>query len=140
MNFGGTFVAPPKAGDLKVLGDLLELLRHPEKAREAVSELAEAANRNEKVLVVVREERQELERARAEHGKVLGRERAEHDAQLTREREQWKAEQAKRLAEIEIWEKRTGELLTKTERDSKAAAALKRDLEQKLARLHELAA
>jgi hypothetical protein len=140
MNFGGTSVAPPAASDLSVLGSLLELVRDSKKSAETVGHLTAAARKNEEVLAAIRRERAEWDRAQSLAKDVLTRERAEHDAQLAREREQWGAEQKTRQAQIEKWETEAKEMLDKAEKDMKAAAALKRDLEQRLARLHELAA
>jgi hypothetical protein len=138
--FGGVSVASPKASDLAALAGLIELLRDPDKAREAVAHLTEAASKNEEVLASIRHEQQELERARAEQGPALERERKEFDALLARERAAWNAEQTKRLAEIEAWEKQAKAELEQAQKDGKAAAALRRDLEQKLARISAAAA
>jgi hypothetical protein len=139
MNFGGTSVALPAASDLSALGALLELLRDQKRAEEVVGKLTEAANKNEAALASLRQERAELDAAQVRANETIARERMEHTAQLDRERAAWNAERAQRLAEIEGWEKQAKELLAKTETDSRTAAQLRRDLEQRLAKLHELA-
>jgi hypothetical protein len=131
---------PPTASDLSVLGALLELLRNPEKAAASVRELTAAAERNEAALASIRQEQQELARMRAEQGPALERERKEFDALLDRERVVWREEQTRRQAQLEIWEQQAKEALEQAERDRNVAAATKRDLEQRLARMHELAA
>jgi hypothetical protein len=137
---GGTSVALPQAADLKALYDLLELLRDPNRSAEAVAQLQSAAEKNEQVLASVRQERAALEAARAEHGPALERERKEFAALLDRERMVWREEQTKRQAQLEAWEKQAQASFEQAEKDRNAAAALKRDLEQRLARMHELAA
>jgi hypothetical protein len=136
----GSTMALPNASDLSALGALLELVRDPKKSAEVVSQLTAAAKKNEEALAAMRRERSEWDAAQRHAKESIERERKEHDAQLERERAVWKAEQTKRLAEIEGWEKQAKASLEKAEKDGKAAAALKRDLEQRLARLHELAA
>jgi hypothetical protein len=137
--FAGTTVAVPTASDLSALGGLIELLRNPKQASEAVGKLTEAANKNEAALASLRQERAEWDAAQVRAKEEITRERAEHTALLDRERAMWNAERAQRLAEIEGWEKQAKELLAKAEKDGKAAAQTRRDLEQRLAKLHELA-
>jgi hypothetical protein len=138
--FGGVSVAVPKASDLSALGGLIELVRNAEKAAETVAQLQSAAERNEAALASIRHEQQELERMRVEQGPALERERKEFAALLDRERMVWREEQTKRQAQLEAWETQAKASFEQAEKDRNAAAALKRDLEQRLARMHELAA
>jgi hypothetical protein len=138
---GMVSVAPlPTVGDLSALASLLELLRHPDKAREAVAHLLQAAERSEKAAAQVREEQRKLEVDRAAHHAAITKERAEHDAQMSRERAQWNSERSARLAEIERMEVQAREALDKAEKAEKSATARDRDLQARLKKLSELAA
>ena len=143
--FGGTgaTVSTPSASEWAALGHLLELVINPDKAREAkgmVDQYTEAAERSERALAEVRQEQSKLEADRTAHNAAITKERQEHDAALTRERAQWNSEHAARLAEIGRMEVQAREALAKAEGDSKHAAQMRRGLEEKLKKLHALAA
>jgi hypothetical protein len=72
--------------------------------------------------------------------RALEKQRQADAAQIERERTAWKAEQTKRLAEINNWERQTKAALDQAEKDRSAAAKLKADLEQRLAKMAQLAA
>jgi hypothetical protein len=140
ISFSGTSVALPTTSDLSVLGGLIELLRDPKKSAEAVAQLRAAAGANEKALAALQAERRDWDAAQTQAKQTTAKEIAAEREQIDRERAAWNAERAQAQAQIENWEKQAREALAKAEKDSKAAAALKRDREQRLARLHELAA
>jgi hypothetical protein len=136
----GSTVAAPTVSDLSALAGLIDLLRHPDKAREAVDHLLDAAKASEQGLAAVREARIKLEADRTAQHAQISAERAAHDQALTRERQQWTAERSQREAQIAAWEKQAQQDAERAKQDAERAAKLKADLEQKLARLHALAA
>ena len=72
--------------------------------------------------------------------RALEKQRQAEATQMERREQAWRAEEKRRLAEIDAWEKQAKAALEKAEGDSKHAAALRRDLEEKLKKLHALAA
>jgi hypothetical protein len=73
-------------------------------------------------------------------GRDLEKQRHAANAQLERERAAWQAEQTKRQAQLEKWEKEAQAALQQATKDRDAAAKLKADLEQRLAKMAQLAA
>jgi hypothetical protein len=122
-----------RAGDIRMLA---EVLKDP----GVLERLASAAEKNERSAVAAARELRALTKAREEFEAQQRAAQAEGERALQAAREAHEREVAKRMAEIAAMEAQAKEMLTRAEKDGKAAAALKRDLDQKLARLHELAA
>jgi hypothetical protein len=127
--FGGTTTILPKAADL---GAFLELLRDPEKVREAVSKLAADAERNEKAVTAIRREQRAREHEFAEREREL----AERAAELQRAQTAWTGEEARRRAAVEALEQAAAEkdarseaLLAQRTRDAEAAAKSRKELQ-----------
>jgi hypothetical protein len=72
--------------------------------------------------------------------RTLETQRQADAAQMERREQAWRAEEKRRLAEIDAWDKQARAALEKAEKDRSAAAKLKADLEQRLAKMAQLAA
>jgi hypothetical protein len=106
---------------------------------QALERLQAIAERNEKAAADARATMRELEVKRAEHTAIISQELQAHDAKLTQERAAWNTERAQRLAEVEKMEAAARAALEKAEGDAKHAAQMRKELQQKLARMSELA-
>jgi hypothetical protein len=121
------------------LGTINAIIREP-RAKETLNLLAAGVSDFEKARDAAHQAQRELEAKRTEHKQTMEREAKEHTARLDRERAEWNAAVAKRMAEIDAMEKQAKDALEKATRDGKSAAALRKDLQERLSKLHELAA
>jgi hypothetical protein len=125
-------MALPKASDIRALAEACD--------SKALGRLAEIAQRNEQAVSSLRAAQRELAKEREEHDKTIARERKDHDAALAAERIALDAEISRCRAQIEADERQAKAALEKAEKDGKSAAAMRKDLQDRLSRLHELAA
>jgi hypothetical protein len=127
----------PKAADLRgLLTAVKELAGDP----QVLERMVAVAERNEKAAASARAALRELDAKRREHHEVVTRERAEADAAITQAKARWVSEEAARRQAIEADEAAIVKLKEQAEKDGKAAAALRRDLQARLAKMSELAA
>jgi hypothetical protein len=126
--------------------DLLEFLRMVHKlvddkrGRELLGLLADSLKSNERSTAALQAERAGLAAARAQHEQSLRAERAEHERLMKAERAAWASERAARLGEVERTEAQAKEVLARAKTVEANALAVRRDLQQRLARMNELAA
>jgi hypothetical protein len=130
----------PKGTDLRLfLSTIRELLQN-KRGEEMLSLLAEAVAESERASENLRRERVKLAEAKAVHDRLIAGERSEHDVQLANERTAWNNEVVHRRKQLEADEQQIAKLKEQAEKDGKAAAALRRDLEGRLARMRDIAA
>jgi hypothetical protein len=127
---------PSTAGAGDALLNLLTLLSHKGAAEAHIKLLRDHEQAARDAITQANEKLAEVEAA----SRALEAQRKEADVQIERERAAWNAERSQGQARIEALEKQAKVALEKAEGDSKHAAALRRDLEEKLRKLHALAA
>jgi hypothetical protein len=130
----------PKGAELRQFLSTVRMLLDNKRAEETLNLLAAAVAENEKAEVSARQAIRDLDAKRTEHNAAIAKERAEHDARLSQQQAAWNSEEARRRAALEADEAAIGRLKEQAVQDGKAAAALRRDLQQRLARMSELAA
>ena len=129
----------PRGRELhEFLGTINAIMREP-RAKETLNLLAAGVSDFEKAKEEAHQAQRELAE-KAAHEKTIAVERKAHDAALDSERAEHNAAVSKRMAEIDAMEKQAKDALEKATRDGKSAAALRKDLQERLSKLHELAA
>jgi hypothetical protein len=126
--------ALPRSSDIWLLAEAL-------RDRDGVlARLAAAASKNEQAVASLRAVQRELVAAQERHDREIARERGEHAVALAVEREQWAQELASQRRLIEQDMQEIAKLKERAEKDGKAAAALRKDWQERFAKLQELAA
>jgi len=130
----------PRGRELhEFLGTINAIMREP-RAKETLNLLATGVSDFEKAKEEAHQAQRELAEEKAAHEKTIAVERKAHDAALDSERAEHNAAVSKRMAEIDAMEKQAKDALEKATRDGKSAEALRKDLQERLSKLHELAA
>ena len=130
----------PRGRELhEFLGTINAIIREP-RAKETLNLLAAGVSDFEKAKEEAGQAQRELAEEKAAHEKTIAAERKAHDAALDRERAEHNAAVAKRMAEIEAMEKQAKDALDKATKDSRTAAALRKDLAERLQRIQAAAA
>jgi hypothetical protein len=127
---------PPVAGAGDVLLQLLQLLSDKAATEARIKLLRDHEAAAGKAIADANKRMAEVEAA----NRALEQKRHALDVHYDRQKQLWQQEQTKRLAEINGMEAQARTALEKAEGDSKHAAALRRDLDEKLKKLHALAA
>jgi hypothetical protein len=105
-----------------------------------LEQLAQLIEKNEHAESAARAAHRALTVARDEHNAAISKERQEHDARMTQQQAVWNSEEARRRAALETEEAAIARVKEQAEKDGKAAAQMRRDLQQRLAKMSELAA
>ena len=130
----------PTSVDLLQFLSMVRTLLDDKRGRELLDLLAVAVGESEKAAEEARKARAALEVARTEHHAAVTKERQEHAAAMAKERAAWASERAARLGEVERTEAQAKEVLARAQSVEANALAVRRDLQQRLAAMNELAA
>jgi hypothetical protein len=128
-------VAVPRSEVLKELRAIMHAVQPG-----ALDRLIAVAERSERAAADARAAVRELDGKRREHHEAISREKAEADAALSKRQAEWNSEEARRRAALEQAEAAIARLKEQAEGDSRHAAAWRRDLQERLAKMSELAA
>jgi uncharacterized protein (DUF3084 family) len=133
----------PPTNDLAGVFALMALIADPEACRKRLEEIAGAASEVRAGLERVRQEQALLDEAKKQAGTIvddLKAERARHEASLTAATEQHQAECERREGKLAAGERDLDARERQLTADRQAAAALKTDLERRLAAIKAAAA
>jgi hypothetical protein len=134
----GVSVGPQVDKSYELMDNLLAATRSPEATQARLDQLWAATKAAKEAEDAARAATAELVSTRDRTRKELADERRIQDQQLTQQREAWVAEEARRRAAVEEREKAAEAAFAKAEGDSRSAASLRRELEQKIAKSKEI--
>jgi hypothetical protein len=141
-----TITGPPMPPD-PVLGVgpdaffcLLRLIGDPDAAKDRLAKIHDAVMEANEVIQAANEAQQKSDAARAEHDKRINAERAAHDGAMKDAKAKHDAECSSAMSEVRLQRDRASKLEAKAKDDAAAAADLRADLEQRLAKIKMAAA
>jgi hypothetical protein len=119
---------------------LLRLIGDPDAARERLAKIHDAVMEANEVIKAANVAQEKHDAERKLHSETLQRERAEHDRTLAEARAKSDADCRTAMDDVRSKQERASKAAAKAEADAAAAANLKSDLEQRLAKIKSAAA
>jgi hypothetical protein len=119
---------------------LLRLIGDPDAAKERLAKIYEAVIDANKQIADAKTAQGELAAARAEHDAQIGKERGEHDRALAEAKKKFDSDCSAAAAEILSQRESAATQAAQAKADATAAADLRADLEQRLAKIRSAAA
>jgi predicted nucleic acid-binding Zn-ribbon protein len=131
---------PSAAADLAAILALVRLLTDPAATEALVSELMKAVDAYTAAKVDAEKAIAASKETLASHAAQVAKERDDHGVALAAERRSFDREFADAKKRIQLFEDEAKRVLARAKEDSDAAAALRSDLEARLAKVREAAA
>jgi polyribonucleotide nucleotidyltransferase len=119
---------------------LMRLVSDPDAAKERLGKIYDAVMAANEQIAAAKAAQEELAAARKAHDNQLHKERAEHDRSLAAARAKSDADCGAAMADVRSKQERASKAAAQAEADATAAANLKADLEQRLAKIRSAAA
>ena len=119
---------------------LLRLIGDPDAAKERLAKIHDAVLEANELIRAANEAQQKSDAALAGHAERIRVERAAHDDAMKEAKAKHDAECNSAMAEVRLQRDRVSKLEAKAKADATAAADLKADLEQRLAKIKSAAA